>query len=97
VKSRLARAEELGLIEVLPGERGPWGTTANQYRLRWANDGRAATRTFRAVMHKAVLAAFAQFDADPATCIGRWAWEDPPSGMATWLLSIVGAWASKAW
>lgn len=50
VKSRLARLEELGLIEVQLGERGPWGTTPNRYRLRWANDGQPASRTFHGVL-----------------------------------------------
>jgi len=49
-KTRLARLEALGLIEVQPGERGPWGTLPNRYRLRWANDGQAASRIFHAVM-----------------------------------------------
>ena len=50
VRNRLARLEALGLIEVQPGERGEWGTTANRYRLRWENDGEAASRTFHAVL-----------------------------------------------
>lgn len=50
VKNRLARAEELGLIEVLPGTRGAGGTTPNHYRLRWVHDGHAASRAFHAAM-----------------------------------------------
>lgn len=51
VKARLARLEAMGLIEVLPGERGAWGTTANRYRLRWRDVGDASSRAFRATLH----------------------------------------------
>lgn len=50
VKVRLARLEALGLIQVLPGERGVWGTTANRYRLRWQNADGASSRAFRAAL-----------------------------------------------
>jgi hypothetical protein len=50
VKARLARLEEMGLIEVQPGGPGPMGSLPNRYRLRWANDGRAASRIFHAVL-----------------------------------------------
>jgi hypothetical protein len=49
-KTRLARLEAMGLLEVQPGQRGLSGTTPNRYRLRWANDWQAATRTFHAVL-----------------------------------------------
>lgn len=50
VKARLARLEELGLIEVQPREGGVRGALANRYRLRWANDGQAASRIFHAAL-----------------------------------------------
>ena len=49
-KARLARLEELGLIEVQPRECGMRGALANRYRLRWANDGLAASRVFHAAL-----------------------------------------------
>jgi len=52
VRARLARLEEMGLIEVRPGDRGAWGTTSNAYRLRWLNDGRAVPCTFKAVSER---------------------------------------------
>ena len=39
IKTRLARLEVLGLIEILPSERGPSGTSLNCYRLRGVGDG----------------------------------------------------------
>jgi 5-methylcytosine-specific restriction enzyme subunit McrC len=50
VKTRLARLEDMGLIEVQLGGSGPMGSLPNRYRLRWANDGRAASRVFHAVL-----------------------------------------------
>ena len=50
VKARLARLEELGLIEVQPRECGVRGALANRYRLRWANDGQATSRIFHAAL-----------------------------------------------
>jgi len=45
-KTRLARLEKLGLIEVLPSERGSWGSSLNGYRL-----GRGeGTQVFQGVM-----------------------------------------------
>jgi hypothetical protein len=51
VRTRLARLEEMGLIMVLPGERGPRGATPHRFRLRWANDARTASRTLQAVLN----------------------------------------------
>ncbi len=45
-KTRLARLEQLGLIEVLPCERGPWGSSPNGYRLGTGE----GTQTFQGVM-----------------------------------------------
>ena len=50
VKARLARLEAMGLIEVQLGSRGPWGTTPNSYRLRWASEDRPVTRAFDAAV-----------------------------------------------
>ena len=52
VRTRLARLEELGLIEVQPGGQGALGSTANAYRLRWANGGQPAPRTLNAVVQR---------------------------------------------
>jgi hypothetical protein len=52
VRSRLATLEAMALIEVLPGTRGPWGTRANSYRLRWVDDGEHPPRTFKAVLQR---------------------------------------------
>ena len=41
VKARMARLEEMGLVEVLYGECGPMGATAPRFRLRWADGGAA--------------------------------------------------------
>jgi hypothetical protein len=46
IKTRLARLEDLGLIEVQPAERGSWGTSLNCYRLRVENEPLA----FKSVM-----------------------------------------------
>ena len=46
IKTRLARLEELGLIEVQPSECGPGGCSPNAFRLRVENEPPA----FRAVM-----------------------------------------------
>jgi hypothetical protein len=51
VRTRLARLEEMGLIMVLPGGRGPRGATPYRFRLRWANDERAASPTLQAVLN----------------------------------------------
>jgi hypothetical protein len=51
VRTRLARLEEMGLIMVLLGERGPRGATPHRFRLRWANDARTASRTLQAVLN----------------------------------------------
>ena len=45
-KTRLARLEKLGLIEVLPSERGSWGSSLNGYRLGTGE----GTQAFHAVM-----------------------------------------------
>lgn len=45
-KTRLARLEKLGLIEVLPSERGSWGSSLNGYRLGTGE----GTQVFHAVM-----------------------------------------------
>ena len=45
-KTRLARLEKLGMIEVLPSERGSWGTSLNGYRLGTGE----RTQVFQAVM-----------------------------------------------
>ena len=50
VKNRLARMEAMGIIEIQQGTRGSWGTTPNRYRLRWDNDGQAASRAFHQVV-----------------------------------------------
>lgn len=49
-KTRLARLEAMGLLEVQAGRRGPWGMAPNRYRLRWANDGLAASHAFDAAL-----------------------------------------------
>jgi hypothetical protein len=45
-KTRLARLEKLGLIEVVPSERGFWGSSPNGYRLGIGE----RTQVFQAVM-----------------------------------------------
>jgi hypothetical protein len=45
-KTRLARLEKLGLVEILASERGSWGSSLNGYRLG-TGDG---TKAFQAVM-----------------------------------------------
>ena len=46
VKTRLARLEGMGLIEVLPSERGSWGSLLNGYRMGTGE----GTQVFQAVM-----------------------------------------------
>jgi len=78
VRNRLARAEALGLIEIIPGERGEWGTTANRYRLRWENDGEAAPRAFHGVLRTRQREMARKQE---SRAVGQ-PTQDPPSGSA---------------
>ena len=50
VKARMARLEEMGLIEVLSGECGAGGAMAPRFRLRWADGGGAVFGTLAPVL-----------------------------------------------